>query len=131
MRGGEPVLYIEFEDEKVKELFDDLNNVRNSKNLMRKAIGSELTKAVKKRYNQIAAFSSFSSLQQSGLGKMESLEGNYKGLYSLRISANYRLIVSPNTEDMGAESLRKCDTLIIRGVIDYHGKGTKFNWIIP
>ena len=89
---------------------------------MKKEIGAELTKAVKKRYNQIVAFTSFSALQQSGIGKMESLEGDRKGAYSLRVSANYRLIV---------ESLKNCDTLIIEGVIDYHGKRKKFSWIIP
>lgn len=98
---------------------------------MKKAIGAELTKAVKKRYNQIVAFSSFSALQQSGIGKMESLEGNRKESYSLHVSANYRLIVKPKAKDRSAETLKKCDTLIIEGVTDYHGKGTKYNWIIP
>lgn len=131
MERRNPVLHVEFEDEKVRRLFDDLNDVLHSDNLMKKEIGAELTRAVKKRYNQVAAFSSFSSLQQSGIGKMESLEGERKGSYSLRISANYRLIVKPNTKDLSAESLKECDTLIIEGVIDYHGKGKKFSWIIP
>ena len=98
---------------------------------MQKEIGAELTRAVKKRYNQIVSFSSFFNFQQSGLGKMESLEGDRKGSYSLRVSANYRLIIKPKTSDRSAESLKKCDTLIIEGVIDYHGKGKKFSWIIP
>ena len=67
MKGGDPVLNVEYEDDGVKELFDDLNDVRNSKNLMKKEIGAELTKTVKKRYNQIVAFTSFSALQQSGI----------------------------------------------------------------
>ncbi len=108
-----------------------MNDVRNSKNLMRKEIGAEHTKAVKKRYNQIVASSSFYALQQSGIGKMESLEGDRKGSYSLRTSANYRMVVKPWTDDLSAESLKKCDTLTIEGVIDYHGKGKKFSWIIP
>ena len=98
---------------------------------MRKEIGAELMRAVKKRYNQITAFSSFSVLRQSGIGKMESLEGDCKGSYSLRITANYRLIVKPKAKDLSAESLKSCDTLIIEGVIDYHGQGKKFSWIIP
>ena len=98
---------------------------------MKKAIGAELTKAVKKRYNQIVSFSSFSALQLSGIGKMESLEGDCKRSYSLHVSANYRLIVRPKAKDRSAESLKKCETLIIEGVIDYHGKGAKYNWIIP
>ena len=131
MLGGDSVLYVEFEDEGVKALFNDLNDVRNSNSLMIKKIGAELTKAVKKRYNQIISFSSFSALQQSGLGKMESLKGDQKGSYSLRVSANYRLILRPKTKDQSAESLKNCDALTIEGVIDYHGKGKKINWIIP
>jgi proteic killer suppression protein/toxin YoeB len=129
--GGDSILYVEFEDEKVKELFEDLNNVQGSKGLMKRVIGTELTKAVKKRYNQIVSFSSFSALQLSGIGKMESLAGDRKESYSLHISANYRLIVKPKSNDRSAESLKKCDTLIIEGVIDYHGKGTKYSWIVP
>jgi proteic killer suppression protein/toxin YoeB len=129
--GGDSILYIEYEDEKVKELFEDLNNVQDSKGLMKRVIGTELTKAVKKRYNQIVSFSSFSALQLSGIGKMESLAGDRKESYSLHISANYRLIVKPKSNDRSAESLKKCDTLIIEGVIDYHGKGTKYSWIVP
>lgn len=98
---------------------------------MKKEIGPDLTKAVKKKYNQIIAFSSFFAFQQSGIGKLESLEGDLKGSYSLRVSANYRLIVKPMAKTLSAEDLRVCDTLIIEGVIDYHGKGKKFNWIIP
>ncbi len=125
------VLYGDFEDDRVQELFEDLNDVRNSRNLMRKEIGAELTKAVKKRYNQIIAFSSFSELQRARIGKLEALEGDRKGTYSLRLSANHRLIIKPQSEDLSAESLKKCDIVIIKGVIDYHGTSKKSSWIIP
>ena len=108
-----------------------MNDIRGSKNLMIRAIGAELTKAVKKRYNQMISFPSFLSLQQSKIGRMESLDGDRKGSYSLAVSANYRLIVRPVSKDQSAEALKKCDTLVIEGVIDYHGKGAKYNWIIP
>lgn len=98
---------------------------------MQKIIGADLTRAVKKKYNQIISFSSFSALQLSGIGKMKSLEGDWKESYSLRVSANFRLIVKLKSKDRSAESLKKCDTLMIEGVIDYHGKGTKYSWIIP
>ena len=62
---------------------------------------------------------------------MESLEADLKGSFSLRVSANYRLIVKPIAIDLCAGSLKNCDTLIIEGVIDYHGKGKKISWIIP
>lgn len=124
-------LFVEYEDPKVQRIFEDMNDVQNSKNLMIKKIGLEKTKAVKKKYNQIIAFSSFSSLLESRIGKMESLSGDKEGSYSLRLTANYRLIVAPNTENRSVEGLRNCDTIIIRGVMDYHGQGANNNWIIP
>ena len=98
---------------------------------MRKKIGMELTRSVKKRYNQIVSMPAFNSLQSSGIGKMEALTGDMRGSYSLRLNANYRLIVRPDTLDRSSESLSKCDTLIIEGVIDYHGKGNRYSWLIP
>ena len=124
-------MYVEYEDSKVKRIFEDMNDVQNSKNLMIKEIGLEMTKAVKKKYNQMIAFSSFSSLLESKIGKIESLKGDKNGSYSLRLTANYRLIVAPSTDNRSVERLRICDTIIIRGVMDYHGQGAKNNWIIP
>lgn len=125
-------MHVEYEDSKVQGLFEDLNDVQNSKNLMQKEIGSEMTKAVKKKYNQMIAFSSFSELLKSRIGKMEPLSSDDKEeSYSLHLTANYRLIVAPNTSDRSVEGLKTCDTIIIKGVMDYHGKGAKNNWIIP
>lgn len=82
-----------------------------SKKLMKRAIGNELTRAVKRRYNQMISFSSFTALQQSRIGKMESLDGDRKGSYSLTVSANYRLIVKPKAKDLSAESLKNVTLL--------------------
>lgn len=124
-------LQVEFEDSKVEELFKDLNDVKYSKNLMQKVVGLEMTRAVKTKYNQIVSFTNFSKLIESRLGKIESLSGNLEGKYSLHLNANYRLIIEPSIQDKSVEGLRLCDTVIIKGVIDYHGKGAKNNWIIP
>lgn len=124
-------MHVKYEDRKVKELFEDLNDVQNSKNRMRKKIGLELTRAVKLRYNQIIAFSSFAALIDSHIGKIEFLEGKGNRTYSLHLNANYRLIIAPDTKDFSANGLRNCDTFIIKGVVDYHGKGSDNNWIIP
>ena len=125
------LLKVEFEDGKVEELFTDLNDVRGSRNLLLKAVGRDLTLALKRRFNQIAAFSTFAALQQSAIGKMEALEVDFRGSYSLRVSANYRLVVKPRCQDLSTACLKRCDTLIIEGVIDYHGRGKKHNWLIP
>lgn len=124
-------MQVKYKDQKVRELFEDLNDIRASRNQMKKKIGTELTKAVKRRYNQIIAFSNFAALINSHIGKIESLEGEGNRTYSLHLSANYRMIIAPDTKDFSAEGLRNCDTFIIKGVVDYHGKGSNNNWIIP
>ena len=126
---GMIIIYFEYEDEIVAKLFNDLNDVIHSKKLLQKKIGLELTRLIKKRYNQIHSCNSFYEIQKFGLGKIESLSGNLKGYYSIRLDANYRLVFKPKSNDLTVESLKNCDTVIIKGVIDYHGKGN--NWIIP
>ncbi|MGB4659630.1 MAG: hypothetical protein WBI07_10640 [Mobilitalea sp.] len=124
-------LQIEYEDPNVKELFDDLGLIQASKNLMKKRIGTDMTKAVKKRYDQIKAANNFAIYLSTGLGKPHSLSGDKLGCYEVHVTANWRLIIQPVSEDNSAESLKNCDSLIIKGVMDYHGNGTNNNWIIP
>lgn len=124
-------MLVDYENNDLKRLFDDLNDIADSKGLMKRRIGAELARCVKKRYNQIVSFSSFFELQQSHIGKLEPLEGDFEGMYSLRLDANIRLIVKPLADGRSAEELKRCDTLIIEGVIDYHGTGKKYNRIIP
>lgn len=124
-------MHIEYEESKVKELFEDLVLIQSSRNLMRKLIGPELTKAVKKRYDQLKAASNFSIYLSTGLGKPHLLTGNMSALYGVFVTANWRLVIKPVSVDSRAESFKDCDTIIIKGVVDYHGKGSNNNWLIP
>ena len=123
-------MQIEYEDTSVKELFLDLELVKESRGLMKKAIGFELTRAVKKRYNQLKAADNFSVYLSTGLGKPHVLAGT-NGCYGIHITANWRLVIKPLTDELSSESLKKCDAIQIKGVVDYHGKGAKNNWLIP
>lgn len=49
MKGGASALYVGFEDDRVKELFDDLNDVRKSENLMKKEINKTNSKRLECR----------------------------------------------------------------------------------
>lgn len=111
-------------------LFDDLCNIQMSKGLMKKQIGAELTRSVKKRYDQLKAASSFSVYLSTGLGKPHSLT-DMEGCYGIHVTANWRLVIQPVAENTSSDAFKKCDTVQIKGVVDYHGKGAKNNWIIP
>lgn len=113
---------IEFVDEKVRTLFDDFS-------LMAKRKGIEMTKGIKKRYEQLKAAETFSNYLSTGLGKPHSLTGNRERLYGISITANIRLIVEPVSVDLSMESLNKCTKVIIKGAEDYHG--SKITTYIP
>ena len=119
-----------FEDQSVKELFEDLSKVQGSKGLMTKKIGAKLTRSVKMRYDQLRAADTFYEYLTTGLGKPHSLT-NMDSCYGIHVGANWRLVVQPMVEDTSSEMLKCCDTVKIKGVVDYHGKGAKNNWLIP
>lgn len=123
-------MQITYEDDSVKELFEDLCQIRMPKGIMKKQIGAELTRAVKKRYDQLRAADNFYIYLSTGLGKPHKLT-DMDGCYGVNVNANWRLIISPVAENLAPDTLKACDTVQIRGVVDYHGKGAKNNWIIP
>lgn len=111
-------------NQKVGKFFDD----PNYKDLQKK-IGLDFTRTAKKRILQIKSSPCFYKYLEYGIGKPERLSGTDSDKFSIRISDNYRLVVRPLTEGYDKESLMKCDSIIIEGVVDYHGD--KYNWLIP
>ncbi len=105
---------IEFDAKKVQTLFNDFS-------LMSRKIGIDITKIIKKRYEQLKAAETFAEYLLTGLGKPHSLSGNRDYLYGISITGNIRLIVQPVSEDLSMESLKKCIKVIIKGAEDYHG----------
>jgi plasmid maintenance system killer protein len=115
-------LHIEFESEKVKKCFFDMDRLS-------KQIGKERAKTMKKRIDQLKASVNFAQYLLTGLGKPHLLEGNLKGYYGISITGNIRLVLRPDAENIEPEALISCDTVIIKGAVDYHGG--KNEWIIP
>jgi len=96
---------------------------------MQKAHGTVLVKQIKIRYDQINAMPNFSEYIDFGLGKPHSLEGEFAGCYGVSVTGKIRMILKPVSEDLSPESLKTCDEVILKGVVDYHGQ--KNEWIIP
>lgn len=115
-------MLIEYEDEAVEKVFTDFI-------LMRRKVGNDITKATKKRLDQIKASINFNIYLSTGLGKPHPLYENLKGYYGISITGNLRLIVKPDAKSLDPEDLKECDTVIIKGVMDYHGR--KNEWLIP
>lgn len=111
-----------YENRSIEEYFSDFD-------LMKKKIGKGLTRNIKKRYDQFKAAANFSIYLSTGLGKPHPLVGNLKGYYGINISGNIRIIVKPDIESLDPASLKKCDSVMIKGVMDYHGQ--KQEWLIP
>jgi len=81
---------------------------------MKKKIGQALARGVKKRCDNLKAATNFGVYLSTGLGKPHSLGGDLKGI---------------DTESLDPASLKECDTIIVEGVMDYHGQENK--WLIP
>ncbi|MEW6622137.1 MAG: hypothetical protein AB1420_03230 [Bacillota bacterium] len=115
-------MLVEYESESVRIIFNDFE-------MMKKEIGKDRARATKKRIDQLKASDNFSIYLTTGLGKPHPLYENLKGYYGITITGNIRLIVKPDVESLDPEALKACDTVIIKGVMDYHGR--KNEWIIP
>lgn len=113
---------IEYSNVTVEKYFKDFN-------LMKKDKGADLAKATKKRYDQLKAAENFNIYLTTGLGKPHPLYGNLKGRYGINVTGNIRLVIKPHAESLDPISLKECKTIIIEGMMDYHGQ--KIEWIIP
>jgi proteic killer suppression protein/toxin YoeB len=114
-------LLIAYKDSKTEELFSDWKKVDRK-------VGKDVTRALKKRFNQLMAADTFGEYLATGLGKPHMLSGNLKNCCSISLTANYRLIVEPQANDFTQEEINKTVSITVKGVVDYHG--TKENWII-
>lgn len=109
-------------DKKVDKILSDPNKVQ-------KKIGSDMTKILKRRFDQLKASNNFKEYLDIGIGKPHLLLGELTKCYGIHLTQNYRLVVEPLVDSLNAESLKNCQNINIKGVLDYHG--TKHEWLIP
>jgi plasmid maintenance system killer protein len=113
---------IEYSNDAVEKYFSNFD-------LMKRDKGADLAKAAKKRYDQLKAAENFSIYLTTGLGRPHPLYENLKGKYGISITGKVRLVVKPDTKGLDPIALKECKTIIIEGMMDYHGQ--KIKWIIP
>ena len=106
-----------------------LNKLLNDSNKLIKKIGIEITRSMKKRFNQLQAADNFKQYLDNGIGKPHPLVGSLDNLYGISLSKNYRLIVEPLSENLDNESLKQCNKVNVKGVANYHDG--KCEWLIP
>lgn len=92
-------LNLKYEKSSVEKYFENFD-------LMSKEKGKDLTRAVKKRYDQLKAAANFSIYLKTGLGKPHPLYENLKGCYGISVNGNIRLIVRPDVEGLDPDSLK-------------------------
>lgn len=97
-----------YNDDNIKELFDDLNDLSKMKKKMQRIMQVDLMKKIKRRFNELSSSPNFWFVVSKHLGKCESLEGDFEHKYLLVLTANYRLIISPNTNEYSPKSLLQC-----------------------
>ena len=121
MKGGYGLkLYVH--NKQLQKILDDPNKVI-------KKIGLDLARKFKQRFNELEACSNFKQYLDNGIGKPHPLVGDLDKLYGISLNKNYRLIVEPITDKLDDDSLRKCNEINIKGVMDYHDG--KNEWLIP
>jgi proteic killer suppression protein/toxin YoeB len=110
--------YVEiiYDDNEVEKLFNDFEMMKRKK-------GAEITRKIKNRYDFLVATINFKEYLDTTAGKPHALQQNRKGQYAVSVDKNKRLILEPITEnnDLSSKALEKCEKVIIKGVIDYHG----------
>lgn len=119
---------LEFANSSIQEYFSDLCDIANSRNLLQKKIGPLLTKATKKRIDQLKIAATFQKYLDFHIGNPHSLTGDLSSYYGVDLDKHTRLIIQPVPPDLSAEALKICETVRIIGIVDYHGD--KNEWLI-
>ena len=116
---GDDRLYITYANKKVERFFANYEE-------MKKKIPIEWVRTIKKHMDRLRAADTFGDFLKLNLGHPEQLTGKNKGMYSVRVSGNVRLIMKPN--EIG-DTVMICEEIEMEGVVDYHGG--KESWYIP
>ena len=92
---------------------------------MQKKLPMDWVRAIKKHVDRLRAADYFGDFLSLRLGKPEQLKGYEQPRFSLRVSANVRLIIELEATQ---DTILTCTKIEVKGVRDYHG--SKEDWYI-
>lgn len=110
---------ITYANKKVEKYFSDYSKLQ-------KKLPMDWVENIRKYMRHLRVSRTFGDFLDLYLGHPERLSGYDPPRYSLRVSANARLILEVSDE---LDEVRICQEVEIEGVCDYHGN--KENWYIP
>ncbi len=89
-----------------------------------KRFGTDLGKQVRKRLDDLVAAETLDDIRYAP-GRFEELTGDRRGQFSLRVSANVRLIIEPANDaeclkNDGGIDMRSVTAVRIVEIVDYH-----------
>ncbi|RQP12965.1 MAG: plasmid maintenance system killer protein [Microbacteriaceae bacterium] len=90
----------------------DLEKVCTDARLMQRRLGVDVAKALQRRIKELEYVQEMDDLLR-GTGKWEQLTADRAGQWSARLSANWRLIVTPDGNDQ---------SVLVVEIVDYHRK---------
>ena len=82
-----------YANQKIEELFSDLDSIASSRNLLQKQIGLMLSKKAKLRMNQLKAAETFQKYLDFHIGNPHSLKGGFAKFYGVDLDKHTRLII--------------------------------------
>jgi toxin HigB-1 len=97
-------MIISFADEETQDIYD---NIRSKKS--RKRLSIDLFRVAQRKLDMIDSASDIKDLKSPPSNHLEVLKGNLKGMHSIRVNAQYRVVFKWTTK--GAEKVK---------ITDYH-----------
>lgn len=95
-----------------------------------KVLGKDTANKVYLRKDQIEAAEVLEIMISGRIGRCHPLHYDFEGMFGLVLKDQVRLIVKPSVDEdcKDYEEIIKCKSVIIIGVVNYHGQ--KNEWII-
>ena len=103
-----------YESKKIEAIFTTPSKLSSK-------VDGTLLKLIKKRMLELKATDHLETYLKMGLGRPHPLTANLHGTYAVRLDANKRLIFKP-IYDSADKSPKLCTKIMIKGVVDYHGR---------